>query len=105
MTLTRRSFLAALLVCALTSCREAPPLPAERAILVLISIDGFRWDYLDKFNPPTLRRLAAEGVQADGLIPQFPSKTFPNHYTIVTGLTLAHHGIISNNIRDAAIPG
>lgn len=103
--MTRRSFLAVLLACALAACREAPPLPPERAILVLISIDGFRWDYLDKFNPPALRRLAAEGVQAGGLIPQFPSKTFPNHYTIVTGLTLAHHGIISNNIRDAAIPG
>ena len=44
-------------------------------------------------------------MHADGLIPQFPSKTFPNHYTIVTGLTLAHHGIISNNMRAAAIPG
>jgi len=105
MTLTRRAFLSALLACSLAACREAPALPPERAIVVLISIDGFRWDYLDRFNPPTLRRLAAEGVQADGLIPQFPSKTFPNHYTIVTGLTLAHHGIISNNIRDAAIPG
>ena len=50
-------------------------------------------------------RLAAAGVQADGLIPQFPSKTFPNHYTIVTGLTLAHHGIISNNMRASDIPG
>ena len=105
MTLTRRSFFAALLVCTLTDCREAPPLPPEKAILVLISVDGFRWDYIDKYKPPTLMRLAAAGVQADGLIPQFPSKTFPNHYTIVTGLTLAHHGIISNNIRDAAIPG
>ena len=105
MTLTRRSFLAALLVCSLTACRETAPLPPEKAILILISIDGFRWDYLDKFKPPTLARLAAEGVRAEGLIPQFPSKTFPNHYTIVTGLTLAHHGIISNNIRDAVIPG
>ena len=105
MTLTRRSFLAALLVCSLAACREAPPLPAERAILILISIDGFRWDYLDKLQPADAAPLAAEGVQADGLIPQFPSKTFPNHYTIVTGLTLAHHGIISNNMRDADIPG
>jgi len=105
MILTRRAILSALLVCLLAACREAPALPPERAIVVLISIDGFRWDYLDKFNPPTLRRLAAEGVQADGLIPQFPSKTFPNHYTIVTGLTLAHHGIISNNMRAANIPG
>lgn len=105
MRLTRRSFFSALLVCALSGCREQPPLPAERAILVLISIDGFRWDYLDKFNPPTLTRLAAEGVRADGLIPEFPSKTFPNHYTIVTGLWPAHHGIISNNMRAADIPG
>ena len=102
---TRRSFLAALLVCALTACREAPPLPPEKAILVLVSIDGFRWDYLEKYRPPTLLRLAAAGVRADGLIPQFPSKTFPNHYTIVTGLTLAHHGIISNNMRAPDIPG
>jgi predicted AlkP superfamily pyrophosphatase or phosphodiesterase len=70
-----------------------------------VSIDGFRWDYLDRFQPPTLMKLAANGVRADALIPQFPSKTFPNHYTIVTGLTLAHHGIISNNMRDKDIPG
>src|SRR4030095_8153173 len=65
----------------------------------------FRADYLDRFKPPTLSKLAAEGVQAEGLIPQFPSKTFPDHYTIVTGLTLAHHGIISNNMRASDIPG
>jgi len=105
MTLTRRSLLAALLASSLLACREPQPLPPQRAILVLISIDGFRYDYVDKFKPPTLLRLAAEGVQAEGLIPQFPSKTFPNHYTIVTGLTLAHHGIISNNMRDRNIPG
>src|SRR6185503_11749212 len=105
MTLTRRSFLAALLVGSLAACREAAPLPPERAILILISIDGFRADYLDRLKPPALSKLAAEGVTADGLIPQFPSKTFPNHYTIVTGLTLVHHGIISNNMRDKDIPG
>jgi len=100
----RRAFLGAL-VLAVLACAEAQVLPPERAILILVSIDGFRWDYLDKFKPPALTALAAEGVRADGLIPQFPSKTFPNHYTIVTGLTLAHHGIISNNIRDKAIAG
>ena len=62
-------------------------------------------DYLDRLAPPTLSRLAANGVRAEGLIPQFPSKTFPNHYTIVTGLTLAHHGIVSNNMRAPDIPG
>jgi predicted AlkP superfamily pyrophosphatase or phosphodiesterase len=102
---SRRSCVAALLVCAIAACRQAPVLPPERAILILVSIDGFRWDYLDRFKPPTLAQLAANGVQADGLIPQFPSKTFPNHYTIVTGLTLAHHGIISNNMRAPDIPG
>jgi predicted AlkP superfamily pyrophosphatase or phosphodiesterase len=105
MALTRRSFLAALLAGSLIACRDAPVLPPERAILILISIDGYRWDYTAKFKPPALMRLAASGVQADGLIPEFPSKTFPNHYTIVTGLRLAHHGIISNNMRAADIPG
>jgi predicted AlkP superfamily pyrophosphatase or phosphodiesterase len=88
----------------LAACRPAP-LPADRAIVILISIDGFRWDYLDRVHPPALARLASSGVRAEGLIPQFPSKTFPNHYTIVTGLKLANHGIISNNMRDAGIPG
>ena len=105
MTLARRVFIGGLIGAAL-ACSGAPRvLPADRAILILVSIDGFRWDYLEKFSPPALTKLAAGGVHADGLIPQFPSKTFPNHYTIVTGLTLAHHGIISNNIRDKEIPG
>ena len=81
----------------------APPAAARagRRIVILISARrASRWDYLDRFAPPTLSRLAADGVRAEGLIPQFPSKTFPNHYTIVTGLTLAHHGIVSNNMRD-----
>jgi predicted AlkP superfamily pyrophosphatase or phosphodiesterase len=106
MMMTRRSALALLFAGALgVSCAASAVLPPERAILILVSIDGFRWDYLDRFAPPNLKRLAAEGVRAEGLIPQFPSKTFPNHYTIVTGLTLAHHGIISNNMRASDIPG
>jgi predicted AlkP superfamily pyrophosphatase or phosphodiesterase len=104
MRFARRAFIGAVIALAV-ACGGPRVLPADRAILILISIDGFRWDYLDKFQPPVLTRLANNGVRADGLIPQFPSKTFPNHYTIVTGLTLAHHGIISNNIRDRQIPG
>jgi predicted AlkP superfamily pyrophosphatase or phosphodiesterase len=77
----------------------------DRPIVILVSIDGFRWDYLEKYRPPTLLKLAADGIRAEGLISQFPSKTFPNHYTIVTGLRLAHHGIISNNMVDPGIPG
>jgi predicted AlkP superfamily pyrophosphatase or phosphodiesterase len=94
--------LVALLV---SGCGSRAPVPPGPAIVILVSIDGWRWDYLDRFNPPVLSRMAAEGVQADGLIPQFPSKTFPNHYTVVTGLRLANHGIISNNMRDPLIPG
>jgi predicted AlkP superfamily pyrophosphatase or phosphodiesterase len=75
---------------------EAQPRP----LLILISFDGFRWDYPDKAPTPNLRGLMARGVRAEGLIPSFPSKTFPNHYTIVTGLYPSHHGIIANTIKD-----
>lgn len=95
--------LALALVCVLAACRLAAP--PERAILVLVSIDGFRWDYLDRYESPNLRQMAADGVRAEGLIAQFPTKTFPNHYSIVTGLKLANHGIISNNMRASDIPG
>ncbi|HEX6162931.1 MAG TPA: ectonucleotide pyrophosphatase/phosphodiesterase [Vicinamibacterales bacterium] len=103
--MTRRLLLAALLALSALACRETAVSVPARPILILISIDGFRWDYLDRFRPPTLGELAKSGVRADGLIPEFPSKTFPNHYTIVTGLRLARHGIISNNMRDANIAG
>jgi predicted AlkP superfamily pyrophosphatase or phosphodiesterase len=89
----------------LTAVSAACGFAAPPAIVILISIDGFRWDYLHRFAPPVLSRLAAEGVRSEGLIPQFPSTTFPNHYTIVTGQRLARHGIISNNMETAAIPG
>jgi len=71
--------------------------------LILISIDGFRWDYLEKFPAPTLRSLAASGVHMPRLIPCFPSKTFPNHYTLVTGLRPEHHGIVSNYFFDPGL--
>ena len=100
----RRSVIVAILA-AMAACAPPAPVPSQRAILILVSIDGFRWDYLDLYDVPNLRRLAVNGVRAEGLIPQFPSKTFPNHYTIVTGLKLVNHGIISNNMRAADIPG
>jgi predicted AlkP superfamily pyrophosphatase or phosphodiesterase len=68
-----------------------------------VSLDGWRHDYLDRAQVPRLNALAAAGVQAEGLIPSFPSLTFPNHYTIVTGLYPEHHGIVSNNMLDATI--
>jgi predicted AlkP superfamily pyrophosphatase or phosphodiesterase len=66
------------------------------ATVLLVSIDGFRWDYLDRGLTPNLSRLAGEGVRAEALIPVFPTKTYPNHYTIVTGRYPAKHGIIGN---------
>ena len=72
-------------------------------ILILISFDGWRWDYTDRANVPNLKALAARGVRSEGLIPSFPTVTFPNHYTIVTGLVPDHHGIIANGMFDATI--
>lgn len=87
----------------LAGCAGAPARKTSTGPLILISIDGFRWDYLDKFPAPTLRKLAAGGVHATSLIPCFPSKTFPNHYTLVTGLRPEHHGIVSNYFFDPAL--
>jgi predicted AlkP superfamily pyrophosphatase or phosphodiesterase len=72
-------------------------------ILILISFDGWRWDYTDRANVPNLKALAARGVRSDGLIPSFPTVTFPNHYTIVTGLLPDHHGIVGNGMFDRTI--
>jgi predicted AlkP superfamily pyrophosphatase or phosphodiesterase len=66
----------------------------------LISIDGFRWDYLERAELPNFQRLIKNGVRARAMIPAFPTKTFPNHYTIVTGLYSEHHGIVANTMYD-----
>ncbi len=67
---------------------------------VVLSLDGFRWDYPAKTNTPTLNKMASEGVKAVSLIPSFPSKTFPNHYSIATGLVPDHHGLVNNSFYD-----
>lgn len=68
--------------------------------VILVSIDGFRADYIDKIETPNLHSLIERGTRAKYMIPSFPTKTFPNHYTIVTGLYPAHHGIVANTIYD-----
>jgi predicted AlkP superfamily pyrophosphatase or phosphodiesterase len=68
--------------------------------VILVSIDGFHPDYLDKFSAPTLSLLARDGVRAKWMIPIYPSLTFPNHYSIATGLYPDKHGITGNNIYD-----
>lgn len=98
-------FLAVVAGQALPGCTSTEPAAetteaGERA-LVLVSIDGYRWDYLDRagVEQPTLRFLA-EGVRAERLVPVFPTKTFPNHYSLVTGLHPSQHGIVANTMRD-----
>jgi predicted AlkP superfamily pyrophosphatase or phosphodiesterase len=68
--------------------------------VILVSLDAFRWDYAERAATPALDSIAATGVRAKGLIPVFPSKTFPNHYSIVTGLYPDNHGVISNVFYD-----
>lgn len=67
--------------------------------VVMISLDGFRWDYTSWYDTPFFDQMAKQGVQS-GLIPSFPSKTFPNHYTLATGLYPDNHGIIANTFLD-----
>lgn len=76
------------------------PIRDLKPTVILVSLDGFHPDYLGKYSPPTLNKLAKNGVRAKWLIPSFPTKTFPNHYTIATGLYPENHGIIENNIYD-----
>ena len=76
-----------------TNSKEAQKKP----YVILISLDGFRWDYVERFNPPFLTNFIKNGVYAESLIPSFPSKTFPNHYTIATGMYPDKHGIIGNS--------
>jgi predicted AlkP superfamily pyrophosphatase or phosphodiesterase len=85
---------------AASACVQSRTIKDLRPTVILISLDGFRYDYLEKYQPPNLRSLAREGVQAKWMIPSFPSKTFPNHYTIVTGLYPQNNGIVENNIYD-----
>jgi len=76
------------------------PIKDLKPTVILISLDGFRYDYLEKYRPTVLNELAKKGVRAKWMTPAFPSKTFPNHYTIATGLYPENHGIVENNIYD-----
>ena len=98
-----RLLLAAGLTLVSMACRgradSAPP-GSEAQTIILISVDGFRWDYPEKADTPNLDFMIARGVRAKRLIPCFPTKTFPNHYSIVTGLYPERHGIVANNMWD-----
>ncbi|ROP79546.1 putative AlkP superfamily pyrophosphatase or phosphodiesterase [Stenotrophomonas rhizophila] len=104
---------AALSLAACATAPSSPPVasaatvarsvPAQQQKLLLISIDGLRADMLDRGITPNIRRLVDEGVRAQWMTPSYPSLTFPNHYTIVTGLRPDHHGIIHNSMQEDAL--
>lgn len=72
----------------------------DKPYVILISADGFRSDFAKKYDAKNLIALGKQGVVADYMQPSFPSLTFPNHYTIVTGLYPAHHGLVDNSFYD-----
>ena len=95
----KRSFLVLVL---LLSVWTATFSQEKEPIVILISLDGFRYDYVERFQPENLSRFIAEGTSAKGLIPSFPTKTFPNHYTIATGMLPEHHGLVDNAFYEPA---
>jgi len=113
---THASTLFLVLVLAAVACRGQsiapvievanPPNAAaqlSKPYVVLVSLDGFRYDYAKRYGAKRLVELAARGASApNGMIPIFPSLTFPNHYTLVTGLYPEHHGIVANSFYDPA---
>jgi predicted AlkP superfamily pyrophosphatase or phosphodiesterase len=101
----RLAFAVILALAAASSDGGAQPASAPPAPLLVVGLDGFSPAYLDTADVPVLRGLAARGVRADGLVPPFPTKTFPSFTTIATGLWPARHGIVANTMDDPAIPG
>jgi len=73
----------------------------KKPYVILISADGFRYDYAKKYHAEHLLELSGKGVRAAAMIPSFPSVTFPNHYTLVTGMYPSHHGLVSNSYYSA----
>lgn len=83
-----------------TPGRKNAPENYTRPYVILISADGFRFDYAKKYNATHLLKLAENGVTSKGMIPSYPSNTFPNHYTLVTGMYPSTHGLIDNSFYD-----
>ncbi|GLS82584.1 ectonucleotide pyrophosphatase/phosphodiesterase [Paraferrimonas haliotis] len=97
-TLLLSFVLASLCVPQLASADESKP------TVVMISIDGFRWDYIELHQAKNIAKIAGKGVRAKSLTPVYPTKTFPNHLSIITGLRPANHGIVDNRFCDKTRP-
>ncbi len=106
-TLPRCAALVALFMMGLAGCASHPLQPATPSStthpVMLVSIDGFRADYIDRGLTPNLAAMAREGAHAPYMLPSFPSLTFPNHYTLVTGRVPDRNGIVNNTMRDPAL--
>ena len=107
----RMVLLVIILVFALGACSTAPAqlglereaLPPDTPEVILISIDGYRAEYLARGENPVLDELAAHGVRARWMVPSFPTVTEPNHYTLLTGMYPDQNGIVNNDIADREI--
>lgn len=86
-----------LLAASLSACRQTP---VQRHLTVVVSLDAFRWDFTQIHDAPWLDSIGRAGVQAV-MKPSYPSSTFPNHYTIATGLVPDHHGIVNSSFWDS----
>ncbi len=101
MTRVLQNFLALLTVLIVTACSTMPANKAGKKaaqdnIVIMVGIDGLRWDAIDRYPAPTLQALAAEGVRAESMTPVMPSKTFVNFYALATGLYADSTGITGN---------
>jgi alkaline phosphatase D len=75
---------------------------ASRPYVVLVSLDGFRYDYAERYHADNILAIGEAGAAAEGMIPSFPTVTYPNHISIVTGQYPEHHGIVGNSFWDPA---
>lgn len=80
--------------------RENSAIQEQKPYLILISADGFRYDLAQKYDAEFLKKISSEGVKAVSMRPCYPSLTFPNHYSIITGLYPSHNGIVDNTFYD-----
>ncbi len=72
------------------------PSSLDKPYVIMVSLDGFRHDYADRYGATNLLEMAANGFSVERLTPSYPTKTFPNHYSLVTGMYPSSHGLVSN---------
>lgn len=92
----KQLFAACLLAIVIGSCAK----PEHKHYTVIVSLDGFRWDYPELYETPVLDEIARTGVSAV-MLPSYPASTFPNHYTLATGLVPDRNGLVNNSFWDS----